>query len=102
MPTDAISHHDGSESFHPHWVMSQSDARHPMKASNRLWRGIAMTVMEWMLWMTLAVIYIVCLFTVCTVIPKGAHRARYLRHLSAFPVADRGDPAAEGRFGLRA
>ena len=26
-----------------------------------------MTVMEWMLWTTLAVIYIVCLFTVCMI-----------------------------------
>jgi hypothetical protein len=34
-----------------------------------------MTVMEWMLWMTLAVIYIVCVFTVCSVTFRKGHTA---------------------------
>jgi hypothetical protein len=37
--------------------------------------GIAMTVMEWMLWMTLAVIYIACVFTVCSVTFRKGHTA---------------------------
>jgi hypothetical protein len=52
--------------------------------------------MEWMLWMTLAVIYIVYLFTVCAATFRKRHTALgLLGNLPAFSVADRGDPPAK-------
>jgi hypothetical protein len=61
-----------------------------------------MTLMVWMLWTTLSVIYIVCLFTVCSITFRKGHVA--LGIFGIFPpflVADRGNPAVEERFGLR-
>jgi hypothetical protein len=34
-----------------------------------------MTLMEWMLWSTLTVIYLVCLFTVCAITFRKGHVA---------------------------
>jgi hypothetical protein len=34
-----------------------------------------MTAMEWVLWTTLATIYVVCLFTVCSVTFRKGHTA---------------------------
>jgi hypothetical protein len=54
-------------------------------------------VMEWMLWMTIAVTYIVYLFTVCAAtFRKGQTALGILGNPPAFSVIDQGDPPAKG------